>query len=316
MATIQDYLNKIKTAIYGKDVRQAIHDAIFKCYEDGKAGSIDLVARENINTLTNQVAAMDPENNLQKTGGTMTGDIAMNGNKITGLADPIADEDAVNLLFMNTAIADFVHSFGLGTIPAVASDLNTKAETGWWVVGETTENKPSYITWGVVQVIAITSAQVIQIVTSATSVRPNLRCRRVTTDYPNSWGEWEWENPPMLINDEYRTVERFNGIPVFAQRKSLLIRNVPTSSGEVLTSTISTDISRIIRICGTINDILPYPYYNPVVGSYVGLNTKISGKQFLRFAYSFKSDPTFVSESDPSQCEATCDVIVYYTKPS
>ena len=310
MSTIQDYLNKIKTAIYGKDVRQAIHDAIFKCYEDGKAGSIDLVARENINTLTNQVAAMDPENNLQKTGGTMTGDIAMNGNKITGLADPIADGDAVNLLFMNTAIADFVHSLGLGTIPAVASDLNTKAKTGWWVVGEATENKPSNITLGVVQVIARTSAQVLQIVTSTTG----LRCRRVTTDYPNSWGEWEWENPPMLRDKEYRTVERFDGVPVFAQKLLLIIEGASTSGGEVTTK-MADNISKFIRICGSINGIFTYPYYNIVRGSYVGLNTE-NDRNWLRFSYSIKSDPKLVSESDPSHFKVVCDIIVYYTKTS
>lgn len=244
MATIQDYLNKIKTAIYGKDVRQAIHDAIFKCYEDGKAGSIDLVARENINTLTNQVAAMDPENNLQKTGGTMTGDIAMNGNKITGLADPIADGDAVNLLFMNTAIADFVNSLGLGTIPAVAYDLNTKAETGWWVIGNATENKPRGINFGVVQVIARTSAQFLQIVTSTTG----FRCRRFTTDYPNSWGEWEWENPQMTRNNEYRTVERFDGKPVYV--KLLMINDNVVSSGHQLSMSLCNDFNKLVSIQG------------------------------------------------------------------
>lgn len=48
MATIQDYLSKIKTAVYGKDVRQSIYDAIHQCYEDGRSGSIDLIAREQI----------------------------------------------------------------------------------------------------------------------------------------------------------------------------------------------------------------------------------------------------------------------------
>ena len=48
MAGIQDYLNQIINAVYGKDVRQAIHDGIEQCYKDGKAGSIDLVAREQI----------------------------------------------------------------------------------------------------------------------------------------------------------------------------------------------------------------------------------------------------------------------------
>lgn len=48
MATIQDYLNQIKNAIYGKDVRQAIHDGIQQCYYDGKAGSTDLEARQRL----------------------------------------------------------------------------------------------------------------------------------------------------------------------------------------------------------------------------------------------------------------------------
>lgn len=48
MATIIDYLNKIKTAVYGKDVRQSIIDAIQQCYYDGKAGTVDLKARQDI----------------------------------------------------------------------------------------------------------------------------------------------------------------------------------------------------------------------------------------------------------------------------
>lgn len=51
MATIQDYLNNILKAVYGKDVRQSIHDAIQQCYYDGRSGAIDLVAREQINNL-------------------------------------------------------------------------------------------------------------------------------------------------------------------------------------------------------------------------------------------------------------------------
>lgn len=46
MSDIQTLLGLIKTAIYGRDVRQAIHDAIRKCYDDGRAGATDLTARE------------------------------------------------------------------------------------------------------------------------------------------------------------------------------------------------------------------------------------------------------------------------------
>ena len=48
---IAQYLNKILEAVYGKDVRQGIHDAIWQCYEDGKTGAVDLVAREQIANL-------------------------------------------------------------------------------------------------------------------------------------------------------------------------------------------------------------------------------------------------------------------------
>lgn len=51
MAGIQEYLNQIKNAIYGKDVRQAIHDGIETCYKDGKAGAVDLEARQRISNL-------------------------------------------------------------------------------------------------------------------------------------------------------------------------------------------------------------------------------------------------------------------------
>lgn len=46
MADVQALLKSILTAIYGKDVRQSIHDAIQQCYYDGKAGGNDLEARD------------------------------------------------------------------------------------------------------------------------------------------------------------------------------------------------------------------------------------------------------------------------------
>lgn len=51
MSNIEQNLQKILTSRYGKDVRQSIHDSIHDCYEDGKAGAVDLVAREQIANL-------------------------------------------------------------------------------------------------------------------------------------------------------------------------------------------------------------------------------------------------------------------------
>lgn len=45
---IEENLRKIQEARYGREVRGAIHDAIHECYEDGRAGATDLIAREQI----------------------------------------------------------------------------------------------------------------------------------------------------------------------------------------------------------------------------------------------------------------------------
>lgn len=46
MADIESLLKQILSAVYGKDVRQSIHDSIRQCYYDGKAGGNDLEARD------------------------------------------------------------------------------------------------------------------------------------------------------------------------------------------------------------------------------------------------------------------------------
>ena len=56
MAGIEEYLNKIKNAVYGREVRQAIHDGIETCYIEGKAGATDLVARDRITSVNNSLS--------------------------------------------------------------------------------------------------------------------------------------------------------------------------------------------------------------------------------------------------------------------
>jgi hypothetical protein len=51
MAGIVEYLQQILSARYGRDVRQAIHDGIQQCYYDGKAGGVDLEARQDIEKI-------------------------------------------------------------------------------------------------------------------------------------------------------------------------------------------------------------------------------------------------------------------------
>lgn len=58
MATVEENLKLIKNAVYGKDVRNAIHDSIKQCYEEGRAGSADLEARDAIEELRGQIAGI------------------------------------------------------------------------------------------------------------------------------------------------------------------------------------------------------------------------------------------------------------------
>jgi hypothetical protein len=51
-SNIQTLLKNILSAVYGKDVRQSIHDGIKQCYYDGKAGAVDLEARETAEALS------------------------------------------------------------------------------------------------------------------------------------------------------------------------------------------------------------------------------------------------------------------------
>ena len=48
---IQENLKKILSSRFGKDVRKAIHDSIHDCYQDGKAGVTDLIARERLDVV-------------------------------------------------------------------------------------------------------------------------------------------------------------------------------------------------------------------------------------------------------------------------
>lgn len=88
MANISSLLNTIKNAIYGRDMRSALHDSI-KAVND------------------------DTETRLSRNGGTMTGGITMNGNKITSSAIPSTDNDYTNKKYVDakdTAVLSYSNS--------------------------------------------------------------------------------------------------------------------------------------------------------------------------------------------------------------
>ena len=83
MANISTLLNTIVNAIYGRDMRTALHDSI-----------------EAVNT--------DTESKLSRAGGTMTGNIMMNSNKITSSATPSGITDYTNKQYVDERDTDIL----------------------------------------------------------------------------------------------------------------------------------------------------------------------------------------------------------------
>ena len=100
MPTIETYLEKIKTASYGEEVRDSIYQSIRMCYEDGQgAGSVDIVARERLNEI------------LERNGGSLTettlweGEAFWNGQSFELSGDPSTYE-YVYVYYKITVTAD------------------------------------------------------------------------------------------------------------------------------------------------------------------------------------------------------------------
>lgn len=108
--------------------------------------------------------------------------------------------------------------YGLGVSDApyhlteTMSDLDNFIQNGWYAVQTTFTI--SGTTWYFIKlhVQAYNGMNVMQ------EVNPNgtnYILRRFCHD--GTWGEWEWENPPMVSNVEYRITERWRGSPVYTK---------------------------------------------------------------------------------------------------
>ena len=122
MSNIHENLELIKNAVWGKDVRQAIHDSIHDCYEDGKAGGTDLIAREMISAV--ETAKADKSALINEIISRTSADDTIN-EKINNLENVKADQTALSAETEERLTADNVLSKRIDNIVSLPSGSTT-----------------------------------------------------------------------------------------------------------------------------------------------------------------------------------------------
>lgn len=120
---------------------------------------------------------------------------------------------------------------------------------------------------------------------------------------PGAWGEWEWENPPMYLGEEYRTTERYNGKPVYTM---LVHCGAGTVAGSY--KTVSTTIA------GTANTIRYHVDVTNSAGNKLG-NPPLEytdGSVMGRITVSATNNITIMCYKDLSETDIYCQL--WYTK--
>ena len=152
--------------------------------------------------------------------------------------------------------------YGLGTRFAAANtiaDANAATVIGWYRVGSGTANYNRG--YGDMLVDAIANNQILQTVYQAEGNILQRRCISGTWD-----DDWAYVNPPLAAGVEYRTVERWNGAPVYAM-------SVQYKFTQTYTDSFSLEIPHGIEYFGNLikAEIVQPPYSYPYVDSRGGM---------------------------------------------
>ena len=106
--------------------------------------------------------------------------------------------------------------FGLGTSnPRHIDDANNALESGWYYLDASTLNGPESAEYSNVMLVLTRNSnpQTVQVSFNVTDLAFELR--RVCTN--GVWSPWEWVNPPMQLGVEYRTIERYQQVPIYTK---------------------------------------------------------------------------------------------------
>lgn len=158
--------------------------------------------------------------------------------------------------------------YGLGktaysTKAGTLADIDTYVENGWWrfdavgvydAIGVSANHSVLRIDAGrtVVQTLFLSSHDAV------------VTRRKIATE--SAWGEWEWVNPPMQINVEYRTTEQYQGKPVYV--KLVDFGALPNATTKSVKFSIENN-NQLLECKGFIpgGSVLPYSFPGSSVGT-------------------------------------------------
>lgn len=173
--------------------------------------------------------------------------------------------------------------FGLGddaTLISADTDLNSITKNGWYQFSGNPINSPTNDQdgWGgaysYMEVSARNSQNLTQTIFCSNSAS-YMGCKIKRARIANTWYPWEWINPPMSLNTEYRTTERYLGKPVYV--KLLNCGTIP-AQGTHKDLVISPDVNSIISVSAYSSmrgNTLPYYDANGVRYSITGSGTTV-----------------------------------------
>jgi len=173
--------------------------------------------------------------------------------------------DAVNE--QNSKFAPAGYGLGVSEPQKTLSDCNDGKFSGWYKTVGSTLNSP-YAAGGWMRADMFSGAYGTQ--TWYCEANGGISAQRIMN--LGVWQPWEWVNPPMELNTEYRTTERYKGKPVYV--KIVSVKPTQDISGTTGLE-IGHDISNLDTIVRNHSRAGEYPF--PTVSYDSNTNIRITG---------------------------------------
>lgn len=156
--------------------------------------------------------------------------------------------------------------YGLGTSAQKCTDLNDAVKNGWYSCVGAANLPPNVQSaqYGAVLVMTHDTDRIMQMYEQCVTGGTHTIAFRWKDG--SGWSDWEFLNPLLAVNVEYKTVERWNGDPVYAM-------SVRYKFTQTYTDSFSLEIPHGIENFGNLikAEIVQPPYSYPYVDSSGGM---------------------------------------------